>query len=281
MLRGRRQHGSRPGCDKCAKAGRLPRSRRMCGIGAILDPAGALRARRRRADGRSASPPRARRRGRPAHRPGRARPHPAGDHRRRGRRPAARLRGRRGDPHRQRRRSTTTVALRAKLERARPPLRHRLGLRGDPPRLRGERAGLRARAERDLRLRALGRPAAQALVAARDEFGVKPLYWWSDGRRVAWPRRSGRCWTRGWRRPEVDRMALDHYLACRFVPAPRTLFAGIRSCRRRRRWWPRRAAPPRVETWRAAPGEPHRDLSDDALAEPTWPSASPTRSSAR
>ena len=28
-------------------------------------------------------------------------------------------------------------------------------------------------------------------------------------------------------RPEVDRVALDHYLACRFVPAPRTLFDGV------------------------------------------------------
>ena len=25
----------------------------------------------------------------------------------------------------------------------------------------------------------------ERLVAARDPFGVKPLYWWSDGRRVA------------------------------------------------------------------------------------------------
>ena len=28
-------------------------------------------------------------------------------------------------------------------------------------------------------------------------------------------------------RAEVDRVALDHFLACRFVPAPRTLFAGV------------------------------------------------------
>ena len=28
--------------------------------------------------------------------------------------------------------------------------------------------------------------------------------------------------------PAVDRVALDHYLACRFVPSPRTLFEGVR-----------------------------------------------------
>ena len=40
-------------------------------------------------------------------------------------------------------------------------------------------------AQRHLRLRALGRPRSRRLVAARDQFGVKPLYWWSDGRRLA------------------------------------------------------------------------------------------------
>src|ERR671919_991603 len=66
------------------------------------------------------------------------------------------------------------------------------------------------------------------LVAARDAFGVKPLYWWSDGRRVALASEIGALLAAGLVRPEVDRIALDHYLACRFVPAPRTLFEGVR-----------------------------------------------------
>ena len=67
----------------------------------------------------------------------------------------------------------------------------------------------------------------QRLVAARDAFGVKPLYWWTDGRRVALASEIGALIARRARDAGVDRVALDHYLACRFVPAPRTLFEGI------------------------------------------------------
>ena len=64
-------------------------------------------------------------------------------------------------------------------------------------------------------------------MAARDHFGVKPLYWWTDGRRVALASEVGALLAAGLVRAEVDRVALDHFLACRFVPAPRTLFAGV------------------------------------------------------
>ncbi|MFN2467093.1 MAG: asparagine synthase (glutamine-hydrolyzing) [Gaiellaceae bacterium] len=67
----------------------------------------------------------------------------------------------------------------------------------------------------------------QRLVAARDPFGVKPVYWWSDGRRVAVASEVGALLATGVAAAEVDRVALDHYLALRCVPAPRTLFAGI------------------------------------------------------
>ena len=67
----------------------------------------------------------------------------------------------------------------------------------------------------------------QRLVAARDHFGVKPLYWWSDGRRVALASEIGALLASGLVEPQLDEVALDHYLACRFVPGPRTLFAGI------------------------------------------------------
>ena len=66
------------------------------------------------------------------------------------------------------------------------------------------------------------------LVAARDQFGVKPLYWWTDGRRLALASEVGALVAAGLVRPAVDRVALDHYLACRFVPSPRTLFARVR-----------------------------------------------------
>jgi asparagine synthase (glutamine-hydrolysing) len=105
------------------------------------------------------------------------------------------------------------------------------------------------------------------LVAARDEFGVKPLYWWSDGTRVAVASEIGALLDAGLVRAEVDKIALDHYLACRFVPAPRTLFEGIHKLPAASTLVVEEGGGPRVETWRRPPAEPHRDLSDADLAE--------------
>ena len=104
------------------------------------------------------------------------------------------------------------------------------------------------------------------LVAARDEFGVKPLYWWSDGTRVALASQVGALLDTGLVRPEVDRTALDHYLACRFVPAPRTLFRDIHKLPAASVLIAAENGAPRVETWREPPGAPHRDLSDQDVA---------------
>ena len=118
------------------------------------------------------------------------------------------------------------------------------------------------------------------LVAARDAFGVKPLYWWSDGRRVALASEIGALLAAGLVEPKVDRTALDHYLACRFVPSPRTLFEGVRKLPPASLLVVQENGSPRVTSWREAPGA--------ALDEPTTtssrtssPSASPTPSSAR
>lgn len=67
----------------------------------------------------------------------------------------------------------------------------------------------------------------RCLVAARDPFGVKPLYWCSDGCRLALASEVGALIAGGWVTPAVDPVALDHYLSWRFVPSPRTLFAGV------------------------------------------------------
>jgi asparagine synthase (glutamine-hydrolysing) len=104
------------------------------------------------------------------------------------------------------------------------------------------------------------------LVAARDEFGVKPLYWWSDGTRVAVASEIGAILEAGLVRAEVDRTALDHYLACRFVPAPRTLFRGINKLPAASTLIVEPGGPPRVHTWRTPPGALHKDLSDEDVA---------------
>ncbi len=105
------------------------------------------------------------------------------------------------------------------------------------------------------------------LVAARDEFGVKPLYWCADGQRIAVASEIGALLQAGLARPEVDRTALDHYLACRFVPAPRTLFAGVSKLPAASTLVVEAGGAPRIDTWRQPPGDPHQDLSDDDLAD--------------
>ncbi|MGH2845043.1 MAG: asparagine synthase (glutamine-hydrolyzing), partial [Thermoleophilaceae bacterium] len=105
------------------------------------------------------------------------------------------------------------------------------------------------------------------LVAARDELGVKPLYWWSDGRRVAVASEVGALLEAGLVKPSVDRIALDHFLACRFVPAPRTLFQGVSKLPAASTLVCEEGGAPRVETWRAPPGDPLESLDDGSLAE--------------
>jgi asparagine synthase (glutamine-hydrolysing) len=94
------------------------------------------------------------------------------------------------------------------------------------------------------------------LVAARDAFGVKPVYWWTDGRRVAVASEVGALLSAGLTEARVDRVALDHYLACRFVPSPRTLFEGISKLPAASTLVVEADGAPRVEGWRQAPGEP-------------------------
>jgi asparagine synthase (glutamine-hydrolysing) len=104
------------------------------------------------------------------------------------------------------------------------------------------------------------------LVAARDPFGVKPLYWWSDGSRLALASEVGALIAAGLVRPEVDRTALDHYLACRFVPAPRTLFEGVSKLPAASLLVAGEGAAPKIESYREAPGEPIDDAEEDELA---------------
>jgi asparagine synthase (glutamine-hydrolysing) len=105
----------------------------------------------------------------------------------------------------------------------------------------------------------------QRLVAARDPFGVKPLYWVQAGRRVAVASEVGALMAAGLATPAVDPIALEHYLAWRFTPAPRTIFAGVSKL------------PPAtlliadrsgvgVHSYRSAPGDPLEGASTDKLA---------------
>ncbi|HEX2645437.1 MAG TPA: asparagine synthase (glutamine-hydrolyzing) [Thermoanaerobaculia bacterium] len=69
------------------------------------------------------------------------------------------------------------------------------------------------------------------LLLARDRFGQKPLFYRFDGRRFLFASEIksilAGAQAAGEPAPGIDFQALDEYLTLRFVPSPRTLFAGI------------------------------------------------------
>jgi len=65
------------------------------------------------------------------------------------------------------------------------------------------------------------------LLLARDPFGVKPLYYHHDDRRLLFGSEVRTILTDPGVPRTVDLTALDHFLRFTFVPAPRTAFAGI------------------------------------------------------
>src|SRR3954468_2568294 len=108
---------------------------------------------------------------------------------------------------------------------------------------------------------------AQRIVAARDPFGVKPLYGWTDGRRVALASEITALLRSGLVEPKVDPIALDHFLASRFVPSPRTLFAGVNKLPAASTLVADGEGPPRIESYRRGPGQPFAGASHEELAK--------------
>lgn len=103
------------------------------------------------------------------------------------------------------------------------------------------------------------------LVAARDPFGVKPLYFSTRGRRLAVASEIGGVLAAGMGSTALDPVALDHFLAWRFVPAPRTVFAGVSKLAAASVLVAEPGRAPRVTSYREAPGEPFTEASADEL----------------
>lgn len=107
----------------------------------------------------------------------------------------------------------------------------------------------------------------ERLVAARDPFGVKPIYWAEQGGRVAVGSEVGAVLAAGLGSTLIDPVALDHFLAWRFVPAPRTIFAGVSKLAAASYLVAEPNAPVRVESYRTAPGasldESPAELADE------------------
>ncbi len=66
------------------------------------------------------------------------------------------------------------------------------------------------------------------LVLVRDRLGVKPLYWHDDGRRIGFGSELKALLACGDIERQIDLPAMTDYLTFGHVPAPRTIFRGIR-----------------------------------------------------
>jgi len=68
----------------------------------------------------------------------------------------------------------------------------------------------------------------QRLLIARDRLGVKPLYIWSDGRRLAFASEAKALFAVPGIRAELDLSSVRSYLTLGYVPSPQSMFRGVR-----------------------------------------------------
>ena len=68
----------------------------------------------------------------------------------------------------------------------------------------------------------------KALYIVRDRIGVKPLYVHDDGRQFTFASEIKSILKAGMPKPAMDKEALHHYLSFNYVPAPYTMYEGIR-----------------------------------------------------
>jgi len=71
-------------------------------------------------------------------------------------------------------------------------------------------------------------PGTAELIVARDRFGVKPVYYTADGPAFTFASEVKALVAGGYRPHGLDAAALHRYLAFLWVPAPRTLFPGVK-----------------------------------------------------
>jgi asparagine synthase (glutamine-hydrolysing) len=78
---------------------------------------------------------------------------------------------------------------------------------------------------------ALWDSAEESLFAARDPFGIKPLYYRHDGKRLLFASETAALLASDFGAIEIDPLSVAEYLAWFAVPAPRTIYKGIMSLR--------------------------------------------------
>lgn len=68
----------------------------------------------------------------------------------------------------------------------------------------------------------------KAMYIVRDRIGVKPLYVHDDGRQLTFASEIKSILKAGIQKPVIDKEALHHYLSFNYVPAPHTMYDGIK-----------------------------------------------------
>ncbi|HOC32105.1 MAG TPA: asparagine synthase (glutamine-hydrolyzing), partial [Armatimonadota bacterium] len=68
----------------------------------------------------------------------------------------------------------------------------------------------------------------QTLILARDPYGVKPLYYWDNGKSLLFASEIKAILCHPKVNREIDPQSLDEFLTFSFIPSPRTIFAGVK-----------------------------------------------------
>ena len=105
------------------------------------------------------------------------------------------------------------------------------------------------------------------LILVRDRLGVLPLYYVADPQMIVFASEIKALLPALPRRPEIDTASLDDYLTLRSVPAPHTLFAGIRKLPAGHRLRVDARGTTTVERYWSIPSHPRPVHPDDAVAE--------------
>ncbi|MEZ5659059.1 MAG: asparagine synthase (glutamine-hydrolyzing) [Burkholderiaceae bacterium] len=123
---------------------------------------------------------------------------------------------------------------------------------------------------------ALWDPRARRLVLARDRVGKKPLYWFNDGKRLAFASELKALRSLPGCPATIDPQAMDCYFSLGFIPSPMTIYRGVhklpaahwmaaeRSGGAPRRYWRLDGSAPQAMTLEQA-GEALEPLIDDAV----------------
>ena len=108
---------------------------------------------------------------------------------------------------------------------------------------------------------------SRRLFLARDRVGKKPLYLWRDGTRIAFASELKALRAGGMCPDAIDPEALDCYFTFGYIPAPRTIYRGVRKMRAARCLAVDAAGEREREYWRLEHGEPRRVSMGEAVDE--------------